>query len=156
PKEVDVALEAPPALDDVIRPLSKAPPPPPIEAEKLEDQAMQVAIKPPTKPPEIKPPTLPPPPPPEPKKPDAPPPPPNMTADEVKDDKHVVDKAPDDAKQLSDKNRDVEEETRAKETNLLKESEGEAVASRESDDHTSPDIGGPDDKIRQLEDVQAD
>ncbi|HET9624031.1 MAG TPA: hypothetical protein VFP84_21815 [Kofleriaceae bacterium] len=158
PKEVDVALETPP-IEEMVKPLSKtpAPPPPPIEAEKLEEKAMQVAIKPPPKTPEIKPPQLQPPPP-EQKKPDQPPPPPppNMTAVEVKDDKHVVDKAPDDAKQLSDKNRDVEEETRAKETNLLKESEGTAQASRESDDHTSPDVGGPDDKIRQLEDVQAE
>jgi outer membrane biosynthesis protein TonB len=159
PKEVDVALETPPAIEDVVKPLSKqAPPPPPIDAEKLEEKAMQVALKPPPKAPEIKPPEIKPPPPPEQKKPDQPPPPPppNMTSVEVKDDKHVVDKAPDDAKQLSDKNRDVDEETRAKETNLRKESEGEAVASRESDDHTSAEVGGPDDKIRQLEDVKAE
>ncbi len=87
----------------------------------------------------------------------APPPPPpqqNQVMVEVKDDKHVVDKAADDAKALSDKNRDVAEETRAKQTNLDKESEGQQVASRESDDKTSPDIGGPDDKIRQLEEAK--
>ena len=74
---------------------------------------------------------------------------------EVKDDKHVVDKAADDAKQLSDKNRDVAEETRATQTNLDHESEGQAVASRESDDHQSAEVGGPDDRIRQLEEAQA-
>src|ERR1041384_7182323 len=78
-----------------------------------------------------------------------------MVMVEVKDDKHVVDKAPDDAKQLSDKNRDVAEETRAKQTNLDRESEGKEVASRESDDHQSPDVGGPDDRIRQLEETKA-
>jgi TonB family protein len=78
-----------------------------------------------------------------------------MVAVEVKDDKHVKDKAPDDAKQLSDKNRDVEQETRATQTNLDKESEGQNVASRESDDHESAEIGGPEDKIRQLEETKA-
>ncbi len=77
-----------------------------------------------------------------------------MTMVEVKDDKNVVDKAPDDAKQLSDKNRDVAEETKAKETNLEKESEGKQVASKESDDRTSTEIGGPDEKIRQLEETK--
>ncbi|HEX3482529.1 MAG TPA: TonB family protein [Kofleriaceae bacterium] len=155
PKEVDVALDTPP-IEQLVKPLAPRPPPVPIEAEKLEDRPLQVALKPPPKP-EQKPLTVPPPPPPkqqpEPKKP--PPPPPNMVMVEVKDDKHVVDKAPDDAKQLSDKNRDVAEETRAKQTNLDKDSEGREVASRESDDHTSPDVGGPDDRIRQLEETQA-
>jgi outer membrane biosynthesis protein TonB len=156
PKEVDVALEAP-RIEDMIKPLAPKLPPKPIEAEKLDDQPIVVAIKPPAKqpqpPPEIKPP---PPPPPEQKKASPPPqpPPPNMVMVEVKDDKHVVDKSPDDAKQLSDKNRDVAEETRAKQTNLDKESDGQQVASAESADHTSPDIGGPEDKIRQLEDAK--
>ena len=97
-----------------------------------------------------------PPPPPEQKK-QPPPqqPPPNMTAVEVKDDKNVKDKPPPDTKFLSDKNRDVAEETRATKTNLDKESEGKSDASKESDDHTSAEIGGPDDKIRQLEDTKA-
>src|SRR5690606_36122032 len=99
----------------------------------------------------------PPPPPPEEKKPPPPPPkqpPPNMTMVEVPD-KNEVDKAPEDAEYLSDKNRDVAEETRATKTNLDKESEGTAEASRESDDTTSPEIGGPDDRIRQLEETEA-
>ncbi len=134
-----------------------APPPPPIDAEKLDDKPLVVAILPPKpiKPPQLKPPPPPPPPPPEAAKPKPPqPPPPNMVAVEVKDDKHVVDKAPDDAKQMSDKNRDVSEETRAKQTNLDKESEGQTVASRDSKDQTSKDVGGPDDKVRQNEDTK--
>jgi outer membrane biosynthesis protein TonB len=157
PKEVDVALETP-KIQDLVKPLSPRPPPTPIEAEKLEDTPLQVALKPPPKPVQLKPPAVQPPPPPPPPTPKAAtppqPPPPNMVMVEVKDDKHVVDKSPDDAKQLSDKNRDVAEETRAKQTNLDKESEGQQVASRESDDHMSPDIGGPEDKIRQLEEAK--
>ncbi|HZJ62510.1 MAG TPA: energy transducer TonB [Kofleriaceae bacterium] len=153
PKEIDVALQVPP-IQELVRPLTPRPPPKKIDAEKLEDKPLQVAIAPPPKdkpPPQIQPPK-----PPEEKKPPAPPqpPPPNMVMVEVKDDKHVVDKAPDDAKQLSDKNRDVTEETRATQTNLDKESEGKEVASRESDDRTSPEIGGPDDRIRQLEEAK--
>src|SRR3569623_3244162 len=63
-------------------------------------------------------------------------------------------KAPDDAKLLSDKNRDVAEETRAQKTNLDKESEGKSDASKESNDTTSAEIGGPADKIRQLEETK--
>ena len=76
-----------------------------------------------------------------------------MTMVEVKD-KNLVEKAPDDAKFLSDKNRDTAEETRAQKTNLDKESEGKAEASKESDDKTSAEVGGPDDKIRQLEETE--
>src|SRR5207237_9562992 len=99
------------------------------------------------------------PPPPQPPEAKPPPPPPqqppaNMTMVEVQD-KHTVDKAPDDAKVLSDKNRDVAEETRATKTNLDKESEGHAEASRQSDDQQSAEIGGPDDKIRQLEETKS-
>ena len=152
PKEVNVALDTP-RIEELIKPLSPPAPPRPIEPERLEDKPLEVALAPPPKvlPP---PPVLQPPPPPEPPKPKQPPPPPppNMTMVEVKD-KHVVDKAPDDAKFLSDKNRDTDEETRATQTNLDKESEGQAVASKESDDHSSKEVGGPDDKIRQLEET---
>jgi TonB family protein len=151
PEEIDVALETP-KLQELVKPLTPRPPPPPITAERLEELQVAMAPPPPAQqaPPPIQPPK------PEEKKPETPPqpPPPNMVMVEVKDDKHVVDKAPDDAKQLSDKNRDVAEETRATQTNLDKESEGKEVASRESDDHQSPEIGGPDDKIRQLEDAK--
>jgi TonB family protein len=154
PQRLEVSFTDPVELDKLIKPLTPKPPPSPIDAEKLEDKPVQVAIAPPpvVKPP---PPIAPPPPPPEAKKPPPPqPPPPNMTMVEVKD-KNVVDKSPDDAKFLSDKNRDVAEETRATKTNLDKESEGKAEASRENDDHTSAEIGGPDDRIRQLEETKA-
>jgi outer membrane biosynthesis protein TonB len=151
PDQVQVAFTDQ-QLDKLIRPLTPPPPPPPIDAEKLMDQP--VAALPPPPPPKLPPPEL--------KKPEEqkkqqPPlqqPPPNMTAVEVKDDKDVKDKPPPDTKFLSDKNRDVAEETRATKTNLDKESEGKADASKESDDHTSAQIGGPDDKIRQLEDTK--
>ena len=159
PKEVNVALDTP-RVEQLVKPLTPRPPPKPIEAERLDDQPMQLALKPPPKQqprPQLDvPPPPPPPPPPQPKsQTPPPPPPPNMVMVEVKDDKHVVDKSPDDAKQLSDKNRDVAEESRAKQTNLDKESEGREVASRESDDHTSQEVGGPDDKIRQLEETKS-
>jgi TonB family protein len=152
PKEINVAIETP-RVEDLVKPLIK-PPPTPIEAEQL-DRPLEVAIAPPPKTP---PPPIPPPPPPPPQEqpkeqPKPQPPPPNMVMVEVKDDKNVKDKAPEDAKQLSDKNRDVAEETRAKETNLDKESEGKQVASRENDNQAA-EIGGPDDKIRQLEEAE--
>jgi TonB family protein len=160
PQEIQVAIQEDPAsLDTLAKPLvppAATPPPPPIDAEQL-DRPLEVAIAPPPKPVPPPPPLAPPPPPPPPEqKPPPPPvqPPPNMVMVEVPD-KNEVDKAPDDAKQLSDKNRDVAEETRATETNLERESEGKQVASREHDDTTSPEIGGPDDKIRQLEQTEA-
>ncbi|MBS1121042.1 MAG: hypothetical protein H6Q90_3270 [Deltaproteobacteria bacterium] len=152
PEEITVALQTE-KLNDMVKPLELPAPPKPIDAEKLDEQPLQVAIAPPPK--TLPPPVVPPPPPPaeQKKQPPPQPPPPNMVMVEVKDDKNVKDKAPDDAKALSDKNRDVAEETRAKETNLDKESEGTQVASKESDDRTSKEVGGPDDKIRQMEDT---
>ena len=155
PNQIDVSFAD--SVDKLITPATPVPkpPPPPIDAEKLEDKAVQIALAPPPK--VLPPPVLPPPPPPPPqvKQPPPPPPPPNMTMVEVKDDKHVKDKPAEDAKLLSDKNRDVEEETRAQKTNLDKESDGKAEASKEHDDKTSAEIGGPDDKIRQLEETKA-
>jgi len=156
PKEIDVAFQENPRIEEILKPLTPQPLVP-IDAEQLDEKKDIVAIVPPEKmPPPLPPPVVPPPPPPEEKK-EAPKPvqpPPNMVMVEVKDDKNVKDKAPDDATKLSDKNRDVEEETRAKETNLEKESEGKQVASKESDDTKSTEIGGPDDKIRQLEETK--
>lgn len=156
PQELEVALQ--PSIDELVKPLVASLPPTPIEPEQL-DKPLEVAIAPP--PPVQPPPQLvPPPPPPPPPPPETPPPPkpvqppPNQTMVEVAD-KNEVDKAPDDATHLSDKNRDVAEETQAKDTNLDKESEGKAVASREHDDTTSKEIGGPDDRIRQLEETEA-
>jgi len=156
PKEVDVAFATPDAIDKLIQPADPkiVIPPAPIDAEKLEEEELQVAmIKPP---PQIKPPEVKPPPPPPPEAPKPPPPkepPQNMVMVEVQD-KNLTEKAPDDAKALSDKNRDVAEETRATKTNLDKESEGKAEASKESDDTKSAEVGGPDDKIRQLEETK--
>ncbi len=155
PKEIEVALQDTTNIAELVKPLTPTPVSP-IDPEQL-DKPLELALAPPPKqPPQLPPPVLPPPPPPpeEKKQPPPQPPPPNMTMVEVKDDKNVVDKAPDDAKQLSDKNRDVAEESRAKETNLDKESEGKEVASKESDDRTSTEIGGPDEKIRQLEETK--
>ena len=150
PEKLDVAFENPEEIDKLVHPIVP-PPPPPIAPEKLEPPKPLVALAPPKPPPLIKPP-----PPPQQQKKQPPPtqPPPDMTMVEVKDD-HVVDKAPDDAHFLSDKNRDVAEETRATKTNLDKQSDGQADASRPSDDTTSAQIGGPDDRIRQLEETKA-
>ncbi len=155
PEKIDVAFADEQQIEALNKPIVPTPPPAPIDPEKLEDKPLEVAIAPPPKvppPPMIKPPP-PPPPPPEENKATPPTPPPNQVMVEVKDDKNVKDKAPDDATALSDKNRDVAEETRATQTNLDKESEGKEVASRENDDTKSMEVGGPDDKIRQLEET---
>ncbi len=151
PEQVQVAFTDT-QLDKLIKPLTT--PPKPIDAEKLEDKPV-VAVAPPPK--QLPPPKIEAPKPPDEQKKQPPPmqPPPQMVAVEVKDDKNVKKDPPPDTKFLSDKNRDVAEETRATKTNLDKESEGKSDASKESDDHTSAEIGGPDDKIRQLEDTKA-
>lgn len=115
------------------------------------------AVLPPVAPP---PPVMPPPPEVALAPPPPPPPPPQqqlpkMKAVEVDDDQNVVDEANEDAKYLSDKNRVVKEETAAKETNLDREQKGKSAASEESDDTTSEDVGGKEEKIAQLEDVEA-
>ncbi|HWM85494.1 MAG TPA: TonB C-terminal domain-containing protein [Kofleriaceae bacterium] len=79
---------------------------------------------------------------------------PRMKAVEVPDEKNEVEKAPDDARFLSDKNRDVAEETHAKETNLEREQRGKAAASEKSD-VKSDEIGGAEDEIKQLEETEA-
>ena len=158
PKEVDVAMiEATPPSDITLPegPRPKAPPEP-IEAEKLEDPPLEVAIVPPPPPDFVPPPPPPPPPPPEQQPPQEKqelPPPPEMRMVEVPDENEVED-APDDATHLSDKNRDVAEETRATETNLEKELQGEEVASAPSD-VTSEEIGGEEEDIAQLEESEA-
>ncbi len=156
PDAQDVALgpvEIPPDVAARI----KLPPTPklltPVEAEKLEDKPVELALVKPPPPPVI---IKPPPPQPEEKKPPTPvqPPAPNMLMVEVPDQKES-EKAPDDATKLSDKNRDVAEETRATETNLDKQTKGDSKASAKSDDTTSAEIGGPDDKIAHLEETHA-
>lgn len=154
PDRVDVAIVD--DLERLIVPAVPAPPKPPapIDLEKLDaEKPVEVALVPPQKMPELTPPPPPEEQPPAPPKPPEPPPP-NMTAVEVPDENEVKD-APDDAAFISDKNRDVAEETVAKETNLEKESKGESAPSEESDDTTSPDVGGATAMIRQLENSEA-
>lgn len=149
PGELDVSWELPTDSTPTVppaaaqkKPAQKQPPtvPPPVELAL-------VALPPP--PPKIQLPDLSQPPPPTP----PPTPPPDrqrMKSVEVADE-NEVDKAPDDATHLSDKNRDVSEETIAKQTNLERIETGKQAPSEQSDDRTSPDIGGPEDRIAQLE-----
>lgn len=76
-----------------------------------------------------------------------------MKAVEVPDENDVAE-APDDARFLSDKNRDVAEETHARDTNLERQQEGKVAASEKSD-VKSEDIGGEEDEIAQLETSEA-
>lgn len=78
---------------------------------------------------------------------------PKMKAVEVPD-QNEVDTAPEDAKFLSDKNRNVEEETHATETNLDKQLDGERIASAESA-IKSEEIGGEEEDIAQTEELEA-
>jgi TonB family protein len=157
-EEVEVAM-----LPDVMAPLDplelpETPEPPTpreeIEAETL-DEPIELAVVPPLPPDFVPPPIPPPPPPPEEKKAAEPPPqpPPDMRSVEVPDE-NEVEEAPDDATHLSDKNRDVAEETAAKDTNLEKEKKGEEVASAPSQDQ-SEEIGGEEADIAQLEESEA-
>jgi TonB family protein len=152
PTEAEIAFANLDAIDGVELPALR-PPREEIDAEKLDEAALEVAVVPP--PPDQA--IPPPPPPPEEARPEEktekeppPPIPQDMRMVEVPDENEVEDE-PDDATHLSDKNRDVAEETAATETNLEKEAEGEAKASIESPDTTSPEVGGPEDEIAQLE-----
>ncbi|HKE17141.1 MAG TPA: TonB family protein [Kofleriaceae bacterium] len=149
----DPTLEA----ENVVRveppkPRPKRPKPPEIEPQKPPELAL-------VEPPKVVPPPPPPPPP-------KPPPKqekkqqqveaPRMKAVEVPDDKKTeVAKAPDDAHFLSDKNRDVAEETHAKDTNLEREQKGKVAASQKSDDTRSEEVGGAKDNIKQLEESES-
>ena len=154
PDEQDVAIGTVPVPPP---PGVNLPPPTPIEpldAEKLEDKPLEVAV---VKPPPLVPPPPVPPPPQDQKKPSdkkVEAPPPGMTMVEVPD-QQESDKAPDDATKLSDKNRDTEEETRATETNLDKQMHGEQKASSKSNDQSSQDVGAETDQIAHAEDTQA-
>jgi len=159
PEELEVSWVEPTAPVAVNLP---APPKPiaQIEAEKLEEEALEVAmVKPPPPPPDLIKPLQPPPPPPpeEAKAPPPPvqPPPSNMRMVEVPDDNEVKD-APSDATHLSDKNRDVAEETAATDTNLEKASSGQTPPTAESEDTTSPDIGVPEERIAQMEKAESE
>lgn len=134
-------------------------PDPEIEAEFLEDPLEELLQE--EEPPEVaelEPPKPPPPPPPPAEQPPPPPPAPklqempNMRSVEVPDE-NEVEEAPDDATHLSDKNRDVVEETRAEDTNLEKAQTGEAVVSEESNIQ-SENVGAAEDEIAQLDDAE--
>lgn len=147
---VAVALPNPTAEFDKLKvPL----PPPKPEAPKLELPKLEppkiAQVEPP--PPQI-PRPQPPPPPPPPKPKQAPKQQPQMKAVEVPDE-NEVEKAPDDATHLSDKNRNVAEETRATDTNLEKQRKGENAASDKSD-RKDPEVGADEEKIAQLDDVE--
>lgn len=70
-------------------------------------------------------------------------------------DKNEVSKAPDDARFLSDKNRDVAVETRSLDTNLEKQSQGEDAASSPSD-LNSEEVGGEEAVIAEAEDFESE
>lgn len=131
-------------------------PDPEIEAEFLDEPLEDLIEEQPPEVAEIKPPQPVPPPPPE----QAPAPPPapkleempNMRSVEVPDE-NEVEKAPDDATHLSDKNRDVAEETRTEDTNLEKAQAGKGVVSEQSDVQAE-NIGAAEDDIAQLEDAE--
>jgi len=130
---------------------------PPAPEEKLPDtpepqKLPEVAVVEPPPPTPVTPtPVQPPPPPPQPKKEQVQAP--RMKAVEVPDE-NEVEEAPDDARFLSDKNRDVAEETHARETNLEREQRGTSAASEKSD-VKSEEIGGAEDEIAQLEETEA-
>ncbi len=154
PKQVEVAWmnldEIPPEEETLTVRL----PEPEIEAELLVEPLAELLPDlelPPPPPPE---PVPPPPPPPETAP--TPPPPPemaNLRSVEVPDENEVED-APDDATHLSDKNRDVAEETRAEDTNLERAQAG-AERFSEASAVDSEDIGAEEDVIAELEDTEA-
>ncbi len=147
PDAVEVAWQqAPEAADEE---LTVTLPEPEIEAERLLEPV--AVVPPPPKP------SPPPEPPPEAPREQAPPPPPveqeNLKSVEVADE-NLVEDAPNDARFLSDKNRDVAEETRATETNLERAQQGEQAASSKSD-ISSEEVGAEEEQIAQLEDIKA-
>ncbi|RMH44839.1 MAG: TonB family protein [Deltaproteobacteria bacterium] len=131
PREPEPPVEPEPPIEPEPPPLVMAEPPPP-------------AIPSPPQPPEA----APAPAPPERPKPAIP-----MKSVEVADDEHVVDEAPSDAQFLSDKNRDVVEQTRATDTNLEREQRGDAPYSEPSDIE-SDEVGAAETDVAQIEDSE--
>jgi hypothetical protein len=152
PEEVEVAMIEPPAGDEESEHQVVLPrvPEDEIEAELLIEPLAE--LLPETQPEETPPkqPEL------QPKPPPPPSPPPeqmaNMRSVEVPDE-NEVEEAPDDATHLSDKNRNVAEETRALDTNLERAQTGDSQRSEESD-VTSEDIGADKAEIAQLEEME--
>jgi outer membrane biosynthesis protein TonB len=157
PEVVEVAmLDTPPMDEEELEEMTVSLPKSTWEPEELLDLDEEDLLE--EKPEEPEPPQLPIP---QPQVATAPPPPPTpkiqaapkMKAVEVPDE-NEVEEAPDDARFLSDKNRDVAEETHATETNLDKQSDGERVASAEST-LDSEEIGAEEAEIAQTEDMEA-
>ncbi|ACY17731.1 energy transducer TonB [Haliangium ochraceum] len=149
PREVEVAwVDSDELPESEEQPVELRLPDPDIEAEMLIEPLAEIL---PEAVPEPPPPELPPPPPEQ--QPPAPPPPEmaNMRSVEVPDE-NEVEEAPDDATHLSDKNRDVAEETRAEDTNLDRQQSGEAQASAPSE-VDSEEIGVEEDTIAELEET---
>ncbi len=176
PEDVDVEMLA---MAEVPDDIELPEPAPPIEAVELEDlpplpEPQNTPLPTPPEPePEQLPVTPPPPIPAEPPPPQIPTPQPEptpppqqaekkkpeppkvqMKSVEVADDEHIVKEAPSDAQFLSDKNRNVEEETHAKDTNLEREQEGKGAYSEKSDVE-SEEVGAEEAEIAQLEDSEA-
>lgn len=158
PERVELAWVTP-SEDEEEEKVAIALPDPEIEAELLMEPLEELTPETPEPPPELAKLELPKPPPPAPAV-EAPPPPPppkmeempNMTSVEVPDE-NEVETAPDDATHLSDKNRNVAEETHATQTNLERAQAGEATVSEESN-ITSEEIGAKEDEIAQLDDEE--
>jgi hypothetical protein len=159
--EPEMVASAPPLPRPTPPSVSPPPPPPPTPEppkKKPPEKIPELTIIPKPPPPKLVPPPPKPPepePPPEPDKPK-----PDLRAQQMKkvevdDDEHVTDKPPPEAAYLSDKNRRVEQETRDTKTNLDKLSKGKTDASEKSEDKESEDIGGEDEKVRQLEKAEA-
>jgi TonB family protein len=151
PRELEVAMLEPATAPEINEPAVVPAPVKKVIKDNIATPVPEVALLPPPPPPKID--VIPPPPPPPADKKPPEPIPSNMTMVEVPD-KNEVKEAPNDATHLSDKNRDVEQETNAKDTNLEKELDGKEVASKESDDTTSLEIGGPKTEIRQTEETE--
>jgi TonB family protein len=154
-EKVKLAEKKPKKLEAPDRPDPLKPPPPPPKPKIQPPPPPKLAeVKPVPKPP-----PPPPPPPPEvvakPKAPKKKPPPiERKKMVEVKDDKSVIDEPPPDVNYYSDKNRRPAKEEYAKDRNLEKTQKGDKVASTKSDDKTSEEIGGEEDKVRQVDEVE--
>lgn len=151
PREVEVAWVKVDDQEAEEQELTVALPDPEIEAEMLVEPLAELLAE-----PEPEPEPVPVPPPPPPPAAEAPPPPPpemaNLRSVEVADE-NEVEQAPDDATHLSDKNRNVAEETRALDTNLERAQAGEQTASAQSDVQ-SEEVGAEEEVIAELEDSE--
>ncbi len=77
----------------------------------------------------------------------------NLRSVEVPDE-NEVEKAPEDATHLSDKNRDVAEETHAEDTNLEREQAGAEVQASTESEVQSEEVGGEEQVIAELEETE--